>query len=175
MIIYIDKNILLYVFCYILNMVITMPIFTKKDLAANQILRNEHIQIFEDDEESSNLLEIGILNLMPKKQDTEIQLLRQLSNTNNKIRVTFINVVSYIPKNTSIEYLEKFYSTFDEIKNMNFDGFIITGAPVEQMDFKDVAYWSELTRIMEWTKSHCKSTLHICWGAQSRIILSLWY
>ena len=150
-----------------------MPLFTKEGLAANQILKNEHIQVIEKNDLSSNLLKIGILNLMPKKEDTEIQLLRQLSNTCEKIKVTFINVVSHKPKNTSIEYLEKFYSTFDEIKDKIFDGFIITGAPVEQMDFNDVTYWNELTKIMEWTKLHCKSTLHICWGAQARFVLSL--
>ena len=149
-------------------MVIKMPIITKKGLAANQTLRKENIQILEEGIDlPSNLLEIGILNLMPKKQDTEIQLLRELSNTDKKIKVTFLNVVSYKSKTTSPEYLEKFYSTFDEVKNKKFDGFIITGAPVEQMEFNQVDYWDELTKIMEWTKTNSKSTIYICWGAQA--------
>ena len=151
-----------------------MPIITKEGLAANKILKKEHIQIIEEhDDLQKDYLEIGILNLMPKKQDTEIQLLRELSNANKKIKVTFLNVVSYKSKTTSPEYLKKFYSTFDEIKNKKFDGFIITGAPVEQMNFEEVDYWDELTKIMEWTKTHSKTTIHICWGAQARFVLSL--
>ena len=149
-------------------MVIKMPIITKKGLAANKILKKEHIQIIEEGcNVPNNFLEIGILNLMPKKQDTEIQLLRELSSANRRIKVTFLNVVSYTSKTTNPEYLEKFYSTFDEIKNKKFDGFIITGAPVEQMDFTEVDYWDELTTIMEWTKTHSKTTIYICWGAQA--------
>ncbi len=145
-----------------------MPIITRKGLSANQILRKENIQIIEEEVNlPTNLLEIGILNLMPKKQDTEIQLLRELSNTNEKIKVTFLNVTSYKSKTTSPEYLQKFYSTFDEIKDKKFDGFIITGAPVEQMEFNQVDYWDELTKIMEWTKTNSKSTIYICWGAQA--------
>ena len=149
-------------------MVIAMPIITKEGLAANKILKKEHIQIIEEHGDlQKDYLEIGILNLMPKKQDTEIQLLRELSNANKKIKVTFLNVVSYKSKTTSPEYLKKFYSTFDEIKDKKFDGFIITGAPVEQMNFEEVDYWDELTKIMEWTKTHSKTTIHICWGAQA--------
>ena len=144
-----------------------MPIITKKGLPANEILRKENIQILEEEGTQEKVLEIGILNLMPKKEDTEIQLLREISSANKKVKVTFINVVSYECKNTSIEHLEKFYSTFEEIKNKNFDGFIITGAPVEQMEFKEVDYWEELAKIMEWTKNHAKTTLYICWGAQA--------
>ena len=149
-------------------MVIKMPIITKAGLAANQILKKEHIQILEEEKDTSNnSLEIGILNLMPKKQDTEIQLLRELSNANKKMKITFLNVISYKSKTTSPEYLEKFYSTFDEIKHKKFDGFIITGAPVEQMDFKEVDYWDELTKIIDWTKTNSKTTIYICWGAQA--------
>ena len=144
-----------------------MPIITKKGLPANEILRKENIQILEEEGTQEKVLEIGILNLMPKKEDTEIQLLREISSANKKVKVTFINVVSYECKNTSIEHLEKFYSTFEEIKNKNFDGFIVTGAPVEQMEFKEVDYWEELAKIMEWTKNHAKTTLYICWGAQA--------
>ena len=132
-----------------------MPIITKKGLSANEILRKENIQIIEEENNlPNNLLEIGILNLMPKKQD-------------KKIKITFLNVVSYESKTTSPEYLKKFYSTFDEIKSKKFDGFIITGAPVEQMEFNQVDYWDELTKIIEWTKTNCKSTIYICWGAQA--------
>ena len=145
-----------------------MPIITKYGLPANEILRKENINILEENNNLQNdFLEIGILNLMPKKQDTEIQLLRELSNTNKKIKITFLNVVSYKCKTTNPEHLEKFYSTFEEIKNKHFDGFIITGAPVEQMNFDEVDYWNELTKIMDWTKTHSKSTIHICWGAQA--------
>lgn len=144
-----------------------MPIITKKDLPANEILRKENIQILEDNGRTEDLLEIGVLNLMPKKQDTEIQLLREISNANKKVKITFLNVKSYECKHTSIEHLEKFYSTFDEIKDKKFDGFIITGAPVEQMEFEEVDYWKELTKIMEWSKTHSKTTLYICWGAQA--------
>lgn len=144
-----------------------MPIITKKGLPANEILRQENIQILEEGNDLEDLLEIGILNLMPKKQDTEIQLLREISNTNKKVRVTFLNVVSYECKNTSLEHLEKFYSTFEEVKDKKFDGFIITGAPVEKMEFEEVDYWKELTKIMEWSKTNAKTTLYICWGAQA--------
>lgn len=143
-----------------------MPIITKKGLPANEILRKENIRILEENEEEE-LLQIAILNLMPKKQDTEIQLLRELANTDKKIKVTFFNVTTYECKNTSLEYLCKFYSTFEDIKNIKFDGVIITGAPVEQMEFEDVGYWNELTKIMEWTKTNAKTTLYICWGAQA--------
>lgn len=165
---YMSKRHIIICVCYNYYKVIKMPIITKKGLAANKILEKEHIQIIEEMEElSAHCLEIGILNLMPKKQDTEIQLLRELSNANQKMKITFLNVASYQSKTTSPEYLKKFYSTFDEIKNKKFDGFIITGAPVEQMDFKDVDYWDELTKIMDWTKTNSKTTIYICWGAQA--------
>lgn len=144
-----------------------MPIITKKNLPANEILRKENIQILEEESNCEELLDIAILNLMPKKEDTEIQLLREISNSNKKIRVTFCNVTSYTCKNTSVEHLKKFYSTFEEIKDKKFDGLIITGAPVEQMNFEEVDYWEELTKIMEWSKTNAKNTLYICWGAQA--------
>ena len=104
-------------------MVIKMPIITKTGLAANEILKKEHIQILEEDDNIlTDSLEIGNLNLMPKKQDTEIQLLRELSNANKKMKITFLNVVSYQSKTTSPKYLQKFYSTFEEVKNKKFDG-----------------------------------------------------
>ena len=150
-------------------MVIKMPIYTKAGLPVNEILRKEKIQILEELEgkENNNILQVAILNLMPLKEDTELQLLRKLSTSGKNIKVTFVNVISYISKTTAPEHMERFYSTFEEIKNKNFDGLIITGAPVEQMKFEDVIYWNELTKIMKWSETHAKSTLHICWGAQA--------
>ncbi len=150
-------------------MVIKMPIITKQGLPANKILREEKIQILEEleGENYENLIQVAILNLMPLKEDTELQLLRKLATSGQSIKVTFFNVISYISKNTDPEHLGRFYSTFDEIKEKKFDGLIITGAPVEQMKFEDVIYWNELTKIMEWSKTAVKSTLYICWGAQA--------
>lgn len=104
---------------------------------------------------------------MPLKEETELQILRSLSNTPLQVDVTFVAVASHQSKNTSKSHLNKFYQTFDEIKDRKFDGFIITGAPVEQMPFEEVDYWDELTRIMDWTKTNVVSTLHLCWGAQA--------
>lgn len=154
-------------------MVIIMPIYTKAGLPVNEILKKEKIQILEKLEEknllskSNKVLQIAILNLMPLKEDTELQLLRKLSTSGKNLQITFVNVTSYISKTTAPEHMERFYSTFQEIENKYFDGLIITGAPVEQMRFEDVTYWNELTKIMEWTKKHVKSTLYICWGAQA--------
>lgn len=157
-------------------MVIKMPIYTKAGLPVNDILRKEKIQILEELEGKNDLegntigkklLQIAILNLMPLKEDTELQLLRKLSKSGKNIKITFVNVTSYICKTTPPEHMERFYSTFDQIKNKYFDGLIITGAPVEQMNFEEVTYWKELTKIMNWSESHAKSTLHICWGAQA--------
>ena len=154
-------------------MVIKMPIITKTGLPVNKILEREKIQILGELEEkkysneNTEILQIAILNLMPLKEDTELQLLRKLSKSGKNIKITFINVVSYISKNTAPEHMKRFYSTFEEIKNSYFDGLIITGAPVEQMKFEDVSYWEELTKIMDWSEKHAKSTLHICWGAQA--------
>lgn len=146
-----------------------MPIITKKGLPVNNILREEKIQILEEltDGTDSDVIQIAILNLMPLKEDTELQLLRKLGTTKQNIKITFLNVISYIGKNTNPEHMKKFYSTFQEIQNQYFDGLIITGAPVEQMEFEAVAYWNELTRIIEWSKTNVKSTLYICWGAQA--------
>ena len=145
-----------------------MPIMTKTGLPVNNILKEEKIQILEElSENDTNLIQIAILNLMPLKADTELQLLRKLSTSKKNIKITFFNVVSYIGKNTNPEHMKKFYSTFEEIKNKKFDGLIITGAPVEQLNFEDVIYWRELTSIIDWSKENVKSTLYICWGAQA--------
>jgi homoserine O-succinyltransferase len=112
-------------------------------------------------------LNIAILNLMPLKEDTELQILRSLSNTPLQVNVTFVATSTHEATHTSTNHLNKFYLSFDEIKQDYFDGFIITGAPVEQMEYEEVDYWPEICRIMEWTKTHVTSTLHLCWGAQA--------
>jgi len=112
-------------------------------------------------------LKIVILNIMPDKITTENQLLRLLGTKPLQVEVTFVKTATYASKNTSQEHLDAFYQTFDEIKKHKYDGLIITGAPVETMEFEQVAYWEELTEIMEWSKTHIFSTLHICWGAQA--------
>ena len=112
-------------------------------------------------------LEIAIVNLMPLKEETEVQILRSLSNTPIQVNVTFIATKSHESTHTSMSHLNKFYQTFDEVKNQNFDGLIITGAPVEQMEYEEVDYWEEICQIMEWSKEHAFSTLHLCWGAQA--------
>ena len=112
-------------------------------------------------------LSICILNLMPVKQDTELQLLRSLSNTPLQIAVSFMKMNSHVSLNTPIQHLNQFYKTFDELKNSKYDGLIITGAPVEQIPFEEVDYWKELCEIMDWSRKHVFSTFHICWGAQA--------
>ena len=112
-------------------------------------------------------LHILLLNLMPKKIETETQLVRLLGNTPLQIELELIRTDSYQSKNTSNEHLISFYKTFKDVKHRNFDGLIITGAPVEQMEFEEVDYWPELCEIMEWSKTHVHSTFHICWGAQA--------
>lgn len=147
-----------------------MPIKIQSDLPAREALEHENIFVMDEYRalhQDVRPLNIGILNLMPVKQDTELQILRALSNTPLQVDVTFLNVSSHVSKNTSASHLNKFYSSFDEIKHKKFDGLIITGAPVEQMDFEEVNYWEELKDIMEWSKTYVTSTLHICWGAQA--------
>ena len=147
-----------------------MPIRIQSDLPAKAELEDENIFVMDENRALSQdfrELRIVILNLMPIKQDTELQLLRGLSNTPLQIDVTFLQMESHVSKNTSVSHLKKFYVTFPEIMRKKFDGMIITGAPVEKMDFEQVDYWDELTRIMEWSKTHVTSTLHICWGAQA--------
>jgi len=112
-------------------------------------------------------LRIAIVNLMPKKIETETQILRLLSNTPLQVDIELIQMASHVAKNTSIEHLTKFYKTFDDVRDERFDGLIITGAPVEQIPFEEVDYWNELREIMEWSKTNVYSSLHICWGAQA--------
>ena len=147
-----------------------MPIKVQKDLPAKAILETENIFTMDEDRALSQdirPLEIIIVNLMPIKEETETQLLRALSNTPLQVDCNFLMLESHTSKNTSASHLNKFYVYFDEIKNKKFDGMIITGAPVENMEFEEVNYWEELSKIMEWSKTNVTSSLHICWGAQA--------
>ena len=147
-----------------------MPIKIQSDLPAKAELEEENIFVMDENRAiSQNIrpLEIIVLNLMPIKQDTELQLLRGLSNTPLQIDVTFLQMSSHVSKNTSASHIKKFYQTFEEIKNNNYDGMIITGAPVEKLEFEEVNYWDELKTVMEWSQKHVTSTIHICWGAQA--------
>ena len=147
-----------------------MPIKTQNDLPAKEILERENIFVMDENRASHQdirPLDIAILNLMPLKEDTELQILRSLSNTPLQVNVTFVATSTHEATHTSSNHLNKFYLSFDEIRNQNFDGFIITGAPVELMEYEEVDYWQEICKIMEWTKTHVTSTLHLCWGAQA--------
>lgn len=147
-----------------------MPVRVPNTLPAIEILQKEDIFVMDERRATTQdirELKIAVLNLMPIKQETEVQLLRLLSNTPLQLDITLVRISSHESKNTSKEYLEFFYKTFEEIKSQNFDGMIITGAPVEQLPFEEVKYWKELSEIMEWTKEHVTSTFHICWGAQA--------
>ncbi|MFQ7530632.1 MAG: homoserine O-acetyltransferase MetA [Lachnospira eligens] len=147
-----------------------MPIKIQSDLPAKAELEEENIFVMDENRailQNIRPLEIIVLNLMPIKQDTELQLLRGLSNTPLQIDVTFLQMSSHVSKNTSASHIKKFYQTFEEIKSNNYDGMIITGAPVEKLDFEEVNYWDELITVMEWSKKHVTSTIHICWGAQA--------
>ena len=147
-----------------------MPIKIPRDLPAFKVLSEENIFVMNDERAVSQdirPLKIAILNLMPKKIQTENQLLRYLSNTPLQVEITLLNTESYTSQNTSVDHMKKFYSTFREIKNEKFDGLIITGAPVEKLPYEEVLYWTELKEIMEWSKSNVFSTVHICWGAQA--------
>lgn len=149
-----------------------MPIKTQSDLPAKSILENENIFVMDElraTHQDIRPLNICILNLMPIKEDTELQLLRALSNTPLQVDVTFMKMSTHISQNTSANHLNKFYNNFDEIKQCKFDGMIITGAPVEQYAFEEVDYWQELVEIMDWSKENVTSTLHICWGAQAGV------
>ena len=147
-----------------------MPIKVQKDLPARAILESENIFVMDEERALSQdirPLEILILNLMPIKEDTETQLLRALSNTPLQVNCTFLMLSTHTSKNTSATHLNQFYVTFEEIRKNRYDGMIITGAPVENMEFEEINYWDELKQIMEWTKRCVTSTLHICWGAQA--------
>lgn len=147
-----------------------MPIKIPNELPAVKTLLEENIFVMTETRamtQDIRPLKILILNLMPTKIVTETQLARLLGNTPLQVEMELMQTTSHTPKNTSKEHMLAFYKTFDEIKDQKFDGMIITGAPVEKMEFEQVKYWDELCTIMEWSKSHVTSTLHICWGAQA--------
>ncbi|MBQ2932321.1 MAG: homoserine O-succinyltransferase [Clostridia bacterium] len=149
-----------------------MPIKVSDSLPAIEILNNENIFVITETRaltQDIRPLEIAVLNLMPTKVETETQLLRVLGNTPLQINVQFVHTKTHISKNTSKSHIETFYKTFDDIKDSKFDGLIITGAPVETLEFEDVDYWDELCQIMEWSKENVTSTFHICWGAQAAL------
>ncbi|MBP1568599.1 MAG: homoserine O-succinyltransferase [Oscillospiraceae bacterium] len=147
-----------------------MPIKISKDLPAYKTLIDENIFVMPGDvaeHQDIRELKIAILNLMPKKIETETQLLRLLSNTPLQVDIDFLHVESHVSKNTSVSHLNTFYKTFRDVKNNFYDGLIITGAPVEQIPFEEVDYWDEVCEIMEWSKTNVYSTMHICWGAMA--------
>ncbi len=147
-----------------------MPIRIPNDLPAVKTLLNENIFVMPEQRavtQDIRPLKILLLNLMPNKIATETQLSRLLGNTPLQVELELIHTSTYHSKNTSSEHLLAFYKTFEDVKDKTFDGMIITGAPVEKMEFSEVEYWDELCEIMEWTKTHVHSTFHICWGAQA--------
>ena len=149
-----------------------MPIKIPDSLPARSVLEGENIFVMTEYRaihQDIRPLSVLILNLMPTKIVTETQLLRKLSNTPLQIQVELLRTSSYLPQHTDSDHLESFYTTFDQVKDRKFDGMIITGAPVENLDFADVEYWDELCQIMEWTRTHVHSTLHVCWGAQAAL------
>lgn len=147
-----------------------MPIKIPDSLPAKEILSGENIFVMDESQafhQDIRPLRIAILNLMPTKETTETQLLRLVGNSPLQVDVTLLHPSSHTSKNTSAEHLESFYKTFDEISHRRLDGLIVTGAPVETLDFEDVNYWEELKRIFEWSKDNVTSTMHICWAAQA--------
>ena len=149
-----------------------MPIKISNELPAYRTLTEENIFVMTETRATTQdirPLRIAIVNLMPTKIDTETQLLRLLGNTSLQVETELVKMQSHVSKNTSAEHLTAFYKTFPEIRDQNFDGMIITGAPVEHLPFEKVEYWDELCEIMEWSKHHVHSTFHICWGAQAAL------
>ena len=149
-----------------------MPIIIPKKLPAVSILEGENIFVMTENRaihQDIRPLRLLILNLMPTKIVTETQLLRKLSNSPLQVEVEFLKTASHVSKNASPEHLESFYTTFNQVRDNRYDGMIITGAPVENIEFEDVTYWEELCDIMEWTSTNVFSTFHICWGAQAAL------
>ena len=149
-----------------------MPINIPEGLPAAKLLKKEKIFVMDEDRAKTQdirPLNIAILNLMPEKEKTELQLLRLLGNTPLQVDITFLHTATHVSKNVSKSHLDTFYTTFNEIKDRRFDGMIITGAPIEHFKFEDVNYWDELVDIMEWTKTNVTSVFHICWGAQAAL------
>jgi len=147
-----------------------MPLNVPDNLPAIDVLKEENIFIMTESRaihQDIRPLKIAILNLMPVKVTTEIHLLRMLSNSPLQAEITLLDIKNHISKNTSQLHLETFYLNFDQIKNQKFDGLIITGAPVEHLEFEEVTYWDEIKEIMDWAKFHVTSTFYICWAAQA--------
>ena len=147
-----------------------MPLRLPDNLPAIELLEKENIFVMDENRahgQDIRPLEIVILNLMPLKITTETDLLRLLSNTPLQLDITFMKLVSHTPKNTPIEHMRMFYIPFETLRDKRFDGMIITGAPVEQMEYEDVSYWDEISEIFTWAKTHVTSTLYICWAAQA--------
>ncbi len=147
-----------------------MPLRLPDKLPAIELLKKENIFVMDDTRahtQDIRPLKIVILNLMPLKITTETDLIRLLSNTPLQLEINFMKLKSHTPKNTPIEHMMMFYRDFEEMRNEKFDGMIITGAPVEQLDFEEVSYWSEMTDIFAWARTHVTSTLYICWAAQA--------
>ncbi len=149
-----------------------MPVRIPNTLPAATTLANENIFVMHEDRASHQdirPLRVAILNLMPTKEATETQLLRLIGNSPLQVEPVLLKTASYQPTHTDAEYLDEFYRTFDEVKNTNFDGLIVTGAPIELMPFEDVKYWNELTEVMDWAQKHVFSSMYICWGAQAAL------
>jgi len=147
-----------------------MPIKIQNDIPVKEVLEKENIFVMDEDRaihQDIRPLQILILNLMPLKEDTELQLLRCLSNSPLQIDITFMVPASHHVKNTSISHIQKFYVTFEDIRREYYDGMIVTGAPVELMEFEEVDYWDEVCEIMDWSETHVTSTMYQCWGAQA--------
>jgi len=153
-----------------------MPLIIPRHLPAFEALSAENIFVMRDDraeQQDIRPLEILLLNLMPTKVTTEIQIARLLTNTPLQVRLTLLQTSSHQATHVSAAHLENFYTTFDEIRDRCFDGMIITGAPVETIPFEEVDYWKELCEVFEYTKTHVWSTLHVCWGAQAGLSIPL--
>lgn len=149
-----------------------MPIVIPKDIPAHKSLTDENIFVMDSERANTQDIrpvEIAIVNLMPTKIETETQLLRLLSNTPLQLNITFVHMSSHVSKNTAASHMEKFYVSYEEIKNRKFDGMIITGAPVEHMPFEEVNYWDELKKIFDFADSNVTSTIYICWAAQAAL------
>ncbi len=149
-----------------------MPIRVQNDLPVKEILEDENLFVLDENRaahQDIRPLELCILNLMPKKEDTELQLLRMLSNTPLQVNITFMRTSTHKSVHTSANHLHQFYYNFEDLKDRHFDGLIITGAPVEKLEYEEVDYWPELCRIFEWSKTHVQSTFHICWAAKAGV------
>ena len=147
-----------------------MPVNIPDKLPSNDILRQENVFVMNESQaihQDIRPLKIAILNLMPVKMTTETHLLRMLSNSPLQVEITLLYTATHIPKNTPMEHLNMFYQSFNDVKDKKFDGLIITGAPIEHLEFEEVYYWQELSEIMKWSDTNVTSTLFICWGAQA--------